>query len=412
MSLSSDTVLVLMRRSYGTGSLYEKSGTWYARWYTAAGRYPHRKVGAARRPGSRDGLTRTQAEAQLRRMIDKDAMAPSRPAGPAPGVEDLAAAFVARLEGLQRKRSHIETVQSHVRVHLAEFFGATPVDAIAEGDLEAFMGWMRRRGASPKTIRNVMGTLHSIFDLALRRKLVATNPCRLVERPRDAGADSDIRFLDQEELEALLRAKPSLEAAQADWDWWWVERVLYLMAAMTGMRMGELRALRWLDLDWSVQKVRVRQSFVRGQFGSPKSKRSSRAIPLAARLVAELDERHRDSLFNADEDLVFANPHTGRPMDRSKVLKRFKAACDRAAVRRVRFHDLRHTFGTRMAASGAVSLRTLQEWMGHRDFKTTLIYADYQPGDQEAQLVDDAFMVRSVEQSEDKSEQPKGGDSQ
>jgi integrase len=60
----------------------------------------------------------------------------------------------------------------------------------------------------------------------------------------------------------------------------------------------------------------------------------------------------------------------------------------------VRFHDLRHTFGTRMAGAG-VPLRTLQEWMGHRDFKTTLIYADYQPSAHEAELVQRAFAQRS-----------------
>jgi Phage integrase family len=59
-------------------------------------------------------------------------------------------------------------------------------------------------------------------------------------------------------------------------------------------------------------------------------------------------------------------------------------------VREIRFHDLRHTFGTRMAAAG-VPMRTLQEWMGHRDFKTTLIYADYAPAANEAELVNAAF---------------------
>ena len=61
-----------------------------------------------------------------------------------------------------------------------------------------------------------------------------------------------------------------------------------------------------------------------------------------------------------------------------------------AGVRQVRFHDLRHTFGTRMAAAG-VPMRTLQEWLGHRDFKTTLIYADYAPGAHEVDLVNGAF---------------------
>ena len=63
-------------------------------------------------------------------------------------------------------------------------------------------------------------------------------------------------------------------------------------------------------------------------------------------------------------------------------------------MRVVRFHHLRHTFGTRVAASGEVSLRTLQEWMGHRDAKTTLIYADYQPGEREAEIVSRAVAIR------------------
>lgn len=87
---------------------------------------------------------------------------------------------------------------------------------------------------------------------------------------------------------------------------------------------------------------------------------------------------------------MFGLPLLGKPLDRSKVLKRFKAALAAAGVREVRFHDLRHTFGTRMAAAG-VPMRTLQEWLGHRDFATTLIYADYQPSTREADLVDDAF---------------------
>ena len=102
------------------------------------------------------------------------------------------------------------------------------------------------------------------------------------------------------------------------------------------------------------------------------------------------------TLHQRDADLVFCHPHSGRPLDRSRLLKRFKAALRRAEVREVRFHDLRHTFGTRMAAAG-VPMRTLQEWMGHRDFKTTLIYADYMPAAREADLVDRAFADRGAD---------------
>ena len=104
-------------------------------------------------------------------------------------------------------------------------------------------------------------------------------------------------------------------------------------------------------------------------------------------------------MFQDDDDLVFANPSTGSPLDRSKVRKRFQAACRRAGVRVVRFHDLRHTFGTHVAKSGDVSMRTLQEWMGHRDAKTTLIYADYSPDPREAEIVSDAFGDASASDS-------------
>jgi integrase len=145
-----------------------------------------------------------------------------------------------------------------------------------------------------------------------------------------------------------------------------------------------------MDVDWTAQRIRVRRNYVRGRLGSPKSKRSSRAVPLADVLGGELDQLYQSSAYRADEDLVFAHPHTGGPMDRSNLLKAYKRALKRAGVREVRFHDLRHTFGTRMAAAG-VPMRTLQEWMGHRDFKTTLIYADYAPGANEAALVNAAM---------------------
>ena len=107
-------------------------------------------------------------------------------------------------------------------------------------------------------------------------------------------------------------------------------------------------------------------------------------------MAGDLDRFFQGSAFQADDDLVFGSPLTGKPLARRAVLKRLKKNLVRARVREIRFHDLRHTFGTRMAAAG-VPLRTLQEWMGHRDFKTTLIYADYQPSEQEAQLVERAF---------------------
>jgi integrase len=188
------------------------------------------------------------------------------------------------------------------------------------------------------------------------------NPCKLVDKRRSPSAATEIRFLDEAELEALLREVPDDPLGR-------VERVLYLTAAMTGLRQGELLALRWRDVDWMASRLRVRRNFVRGEFGTPKSRRSSRSVPLVDRVSVELDLLHRETHYGGDDDLVFCHPHLGKPVDRSKLLKRFKSAARRAALRDVRFHDLRHTFGTRVAAAG-VPMRALQEWMGHRDFKT------------------------------------------
>jgi hypothetical protein len=166
--------------------------------------------------------------------------------------------------------------------------------------------------------------------------------------------------------------------------------VLYLAAAMTGLRQGELLGLRWRDVDFEAQRVRVVAPYVRGEFGDPKSEDSGRSVPLASRVVEALGALRERSLYAADDDLVFGHPETGHPLDRSKLVRRFRAALKRAGVRRVTFHELRHTFGTRMAAAG-VPLRTIQHWMGHADAKTTQVYAHYQPSDAEAETIDNAF---------------------
>jgi integrase len=126
--------------------------------------------------------------------------------------------------------------------------------------------------------------------------------------------------------------------------------------------------------------------------GTPKSRRSSRAVPIVDRLARELEQHFQRSAFQGDDDLVFCHPDTGHPYDASKLRKRFDQAVTRAEVRRVRFHDLRHTYATRMAAVGT-PLRALQEYLGHRDARTTQIYADYAPSLSEAA----AFAARAFE---------------
>ncbi|MGH2871175.1 MAG: tyrosine-type recombinase/integrase [Solirubrobacteraceae bacterium] len=293
-------------------------------------------------------------------------------------------ALIAAKRAAGRKPSTLEAYSYWLRIHIIDHFGPMPVGEIKREDVRAFAAALEHKGLAPKSRANALGTLHSLIEFAIDQEWAAgENPVKRVEKPAVTATDPDVHFLDTEEVEALLRAVPDDPLGR-------VERVMYLTAAMTGMRQGELFALRWRDVDWSVWRIRVRRNYVRGEFGTPKSRRSSRSVPLASRVAAELELLSQDSEYKGDDDLVFAHPATGNPIDRSKLLKRFKAALRRAKVREVRFHDLRHTFGTRMAAQG-MPMRVLQELMGHRDFKTTLIYADYAPSEHEAEWVEAAF---------------------
>jgi integrase len=226
--------------------------------------------------------------------------------------------------------------------------------------------------------------MHSVFELGMRMGWCERNPVKLADRPVIKSTETRIKFLDQPELEKLL-ALPFPDDAFGS-----IEPTLYLTAAMTGLRQGELIGLRWRDVDFAARKVRVVSPYVRGEFNDPKSEDSGRSVPLAKRVADALTELRERSLYPADGDLVFGHAETGHPLDRSKLVRRFKQALERAEVRRITFHELRHTFGTRMAANG-VPLRTLQHWMGHADSKTTQIYAHYQPSEQEAEAVDRAF---------------------
>jgi integrase len=364
------------RRQYGTGSVFTYRGAWYGQWRPHPGaKQVKRKLGSKRAPGGRDGLTRKQAEARLRTLMGEvHHTAPDERLD----FETAATRYIEHAEQVMGRKQSTITDYRIIGRALGRHLGPRALDRITVDELTGYMRTRAAEGRAPKTISNHMVFAHAVFAYAVRRGWARANPVAALDRPRSTGASPDIRFLTLEEVEALLRAVPDDDLGR-------VERVLYLTAAMSGLRLGELLALRWLDVDWPVALIRVRQSYSRSTWGTPKTLSSARAVPLADRLAGELDRHFQTSAFTGDGDLVFAHPLLGTPLDASKLRKRMGGAMGRAGLgarwgrkNGITFHSFRHTFATRMAAAGA-PLRAIQEWLGHEGAGTTEVYRHYSP---------------------------------
>ena len=179
---------------------------------------------------------------------------------------------------------------------------------------------------------------------------------------------------------ALVRAAASEQDA-----------AIFLTAAFTGLRRGELLALRWRDVDFAGQVIRVRASYAEGQLTTPKSGKV-RSVPMAPDVAKALAGLVKRGGWTGDDDLVFAGPG-GSFLDGRGLRRRYLTAIQRAGLRPLRFHDLRHTFGTRMI--GKADIRRVQEWMGHADVQTTMKYLHYVPREEDAALVAEAFAIEA-----------------
>lgn len=387
----------MARRTYGSGSLIEKADsagrvTWYGKWRDASGRQIMRKVDHKRDNGSKAGLSKKEAERKLRRMMD----ATTANARVAEQVTLKVAGdrYVDFLRDRKsRKRTTVQDYRIMLDTHLATFFRDRTLASITPADVDQYVKAKltnKGDGLAAKTVNNHLNFLSGLFRYATnpQRGWAVMNPVSAIDRPEPPSESDALRFLTVPEIEALIRAVPDDGLRDTD-------RVLYLTAAMTGLRQGELVALRWRDVDWVAEKIRVRLNHTRGEEGTPKSGKG-RSVPMAQRVATEL-QRHfeRQGWPNdaaAADRRVFAHPVTGGVYDASKVRKRFNAALEKTDAQRITFHGLRHTFGTTCAASG-VPERSIQEWMGHKDAKTTQRYMHYAPRREDAVKLGAAFAV-------------------
>ena len=225
------------RRPRGTGSLIIRrdSGgreTWYGKWWVGD-RQVMKKLDRKRPPSGKEGLTRAAAERELRRRMGL-VIPPSREERRLT-VGEAGDVYLRHLESKALKRSTRMDYRSILDVQLKPYFRDRSLDAITVQDVEDFITAKRREGKAPKSVRNYIGFLHSIFEYGRhgRRGWCRSNPVSLAENKPEPSDSTEIRFLDLAELDAVIDAVPEDTLGST-------ERVLYLTAAKTGLRQGEL----------------------------------------------------------------------------------------------------------------------------------------------------------------------------
>ncbi|HEY5193144.1 MAG TPA: site-specific integrase [Solirubrobacteraceae bacterium] len=300
------------------------------------------------------------------------------------------------------KPSTLYGYQSILDAYLLPVFGDMPLERITAASIEAWRSGLesvsearrvdRRRAqngghrpVSPRALSNstknrIMVTLHGILKRACKVYGLPANPASGIER-HPVRLTGDIDVFSPEEVWALVRAAASEQ-----------DGAIFLTAAFTGLRRGELIALRWRDVDFAGSVLRVRASYAGGALTAPKSGKV-RSVPLAPEVAQALAQLSRRERFMDEDNLVFPG-ELGDFLDGSALRRRYTAALGRAGLRLLRFHDLRHTFGTRMIAKA--DIRRVQEWMGHADVQTTMRYLHYAPREEDARLVAEAFRVEDA----------------
>ena len=236
-----------------------------------------------------------------------------------------------------------------------------------------------------RNAEKVVSLLYSIFEWSGREYGLPSNPVAHVERlPVKYDGGRIEAFYSPEEVWTLRRH------ATSDQD-----GVVFLTAAFAGLRRGECLALRWRDVDFQNRTIRVEQSItVDRQVKSTKSGKAW-AVPMCDSLAGELDRLSRRGRFTGPDDLVFLG-ETGGPLDGSALRRRYMAAQKRAKLKPIRFHDLRHSFGSNAINVG--NPREVQEWMGHADYRTTARYLHYRDMGDAANRLGKAFgMAPEVE---------------
>ncbi len=289
--------------------------------------------------------------------------------------------------------------RSVLDAHLLGKFGTQRIEAIGTEEIERWRNRLAEDGRSRRTVNKIVTQLHTILQHAVDHHGLIANPAAKVKPLRGSYDAARFGFYSPEEIDVLVAAaargahrNPSRPAVSD------TERVLqaaedrqnaaiYLTAALGGLRRSELLALRWDDVDFEQSSIRVFEGYSANRVGKPKS-RKSRTVPMVEELAHALGDLKTRGAHTAKNDLVFVS-REGTHVDSSALRRRYLATLEAADLRQLRFHDLRHTFGS--LAINVASIVQVQAWMGHADIKTTMRYLHHKSRADDAELLAEAF---------------------
>ena len=314
--------------------------------------------------------------------------------GPKQTVKDFLHYWFEEVHAGALKLSARALYRRHLRIHIIPELGSIQLQKLRADQVQAFLNAMVQDGLKSTTIQVIFAILNTALKDAVRWQLLTVNVCSAVTLPR--VVPSEIRSLNQEEARRLL------EVAKENY-----LHCLLTLALATGMRLGELLALRWEEVDLKNKTLQVRHTvdYIQG-YGKvesePKTTSGRRSITLPQFAIEEL-ERHRThqaELQNEAGNLwkehgLIITSLTGNHLSRSRVQKTFKQLLKKARLPDMHFHWLRHSAATILRSMG-VSPKVVQELLGHSDIRITLrIYGHVLPGMHKEAMdkMDDVFRI-------------------
>ena len=221
-----------------------------------------------------------------------------------------------------------------------------------------FLAGKRQEGYAGATVHSMRTTLSKVLQSAVDWNYLEENPAHGI-RIGDRAPVRERKFLGPNQIRQLVDALAELC------------RTLVLLAVASGMRIGELLALRWGNIDFLRRVISIRESFYSGKFGSPKTRCSRRDIPMSEAIERALVD-HRARLRNAGpETLVFVS-RTQTPVNAKNMLRRvLQPTCKKLGLPPASWHSFRHSHAT-LLSEAVESIKTAQAVLGHSDLKTTL----------------------------------------